>query len=336
MNRHVRSALLPIAFLLAATCGAAPSASDAVQVDTFVRPTLEMSRLTLRDGDGPPVRYYLSRPAKKAPLVLYIQGSGCVPPFRGLDTPHPSSGIFSWVPLASQRRHAVMAVDKPYQSDEPQQGPGGSAIGCAGRFNQHFSYNAWLDTLKRALRHALTRPEVDARRVLVIGISEGAPVAAGLARAMPEVTDVALVGANGPTQLFDFAAGIYRTNGSDEDKLRQLQEIDDSYRAISADPASTGKMVWGHTHLRWSSFFAQSTLENLMESKSRVYVVSGMQDRSVPIVSAEVLYAQLRVKGRDVTIRRLPNAGHGLVPDGQPMEQAQAEYDAIMAWFERR
>jgi len=29
-----------------------------------------MARLTLRNGDSPPVRYYLSTPAERAPLVL--------------------------------------------------------------------------------------------------------------------------------------------------------------------------------------------------------------------------------------------------------------------------
>jgi pimeloyl-ACP methyl ester carboxylesterase len=318
-----------------AACGAA-SASSGVQEQVFAFDTFAITRLSLQDAGGPPVRYYLSRPARKAPLVLYIQGSGCIPPFVGLGTPNRYSTIYSWLPLAQQGRYAVMAVDKPYQSDTPQQGQPGSALGCAGSFNEHFSYGAWLATLKQALRHALGRPEVDARRVLVIGLSEGAPMAAGLARAFPEVTDVVLVGANGPTQLYDFAANIYRSADSDEAKLVRLQELDATYSAIAADPESTSKFAWGHPYLRWSSFFAQSTAENLAHSKARVYLASGMQDNSVPILSTEAMYAQLRSRGRDVTIRRVPLAGHGLAPEGKPTADAQKEYDAFMAWFERR
>lgn len=331
---HVSLAGLLLAAPLAG--GAARPASPAIQEEAFSFDALKIARLTLRDGAGPPVRYYLSAPAHKAPLVLYIQGSGCVPPFVGLGTPNRYSTIYSWLPQAAQGRYAVMAVDKPYQSDEPQQGPGGSAIGCAGEFNQHFSYDIWLATLKQALRHALARPEVDARRVLVIGFSEGAPMAAGLARDLPEITDVVLVGANGPTQSYDFAANIYRANDSDEDKLRHLRELDETFSAISAEPASTSKFAWGHTYLRWSSFFAQSTANNLAHSKARVYLASGMQDNSVPILSTEVLYAQLRAQGRDVTFRRVPSAGHNLAPQGRPIPEAQKEYDAFMAWFEQR
>lgn len=322
-----------LAGLLPAGAAAAP---PGVQEQVYVLNTLTISRLTLHDGDGPPVQYYLSKPAQKSPLVLYIQGSGCTPPFVGLGTPNRYSTVYSWVPLAQQQRYAVMVVDKPYQSSEPQKGQPGSAAGCAGAFNDHFSYDLWLATLKQALRHALARPEVDPSRVLVIGISEGAPMAAGLARAMPEVTDVVLVAANGPTQLYDFAVNIYRSTDSDEVKLARLQELDAIFSAISADPKSTTKLAWGHPYLRWSSFFAQSTAENLAHSKARVYLASGMQDNNVPILSTEMMYAQLRAQGRDVTFRRVPMAGHTLAPEGQPLPAAQKEYDAFMAWFEKR
>jgi predicted esterase len=323
-----------IAVLLLAS-GAA-TAAPAVQEQVYEFPLSTITRLTLQDREGPPVQYYLSKPAQKSPLVLYIQGSGCVPPFVGLGTPNRYSTVYSWVPLAQQKRYAVMVVDKPYQSSEPQKGQAGSAIGCAGAFNEHFSYDLWLATLTQALRHALARPEVDPSRVLVIGFSEGAPMAAGLARAVPEVTDVVLVGANGPTQLYDFAANIYRSTDSDEIKLARLQELDATFSAISADPKSTTKFAWGHPYLRWSSFFAQSTSENLAHSKARVYLASGMQDNSVPILSTEVMYAQLRAQGRDVTFRRVPMAGHSLAPEGKPLPEAQKEYDAFMAWFEKR
>lgn len=316
--------------------GSAGAVNPAVNEEQFSFETLKIARLTLRNGDSPPVRYYLSTPAERAPLVLYIQGSGCTPPFVGLDTPNRYSTIYSWLPLASQKRYAVMVVEKPYQSQETQKGEPGSAIGCAGDFNKHFSYSTWLTTLNQAVRHALTRPEVDARRVLVVGISEGAPVAAGLARVLREVTDVVLIGANGPTQLYDFAANIHRSKDSDEEKLRQLQELDDTFDSIAADPTSSSKFAWGHPYLRWSSFFAQSTAESLAHSKARVYLASGMQDSSVPVLSTEVLYAQLRAQGRNVTFRRVPSAGHNLAPEGRPIPEAQKEYDAFIAWFEQR
>lgn len=318
----------------------AHAATPAVQEDRLQADALSVTRVTLQDADGPPIRYTLSAPAQKAPLVLMIQGSGCVPNFMGVGTPQAKSTIPGWKLIAGQGRYAVMAVDKPGQSDAPQQGPWGTAIGCGNGFIQHFSYDSWLATLKRALRHALARPEVDARRVLVIGVSEGAQMAASLAHDVPEVRDVALLGGGGPTQLFDFAAAIQAGSGSDEEKLKRLQELDASYRDIAADPASTTKFFMGHPYLRWSSFLKHSVAAELAQTPARVYLASGMQDASVPILAAEMLYAELRVQGRDVTFRRVPRAGHGLIEDSLPLEDKRkaqkAEYDAVMAWFERR
>jgi pimeloyl-ACP methyl ester carboxylesterase len=325
------------------------TATPAAQEEKFDAGTLALSRFTLQGDSGPPVRYVLARPGHKAPLVLYIQGSGCIPPFPGLGTPKRSSTIFTWLPLAAQHRYAVMAVDKPYQPEGMPAGQPGTATSCPHAFDASFSYDSWLATLTAALRHALTLPDVDRKRVLIIGMSEGSAMAAGLARAVPEVTHVALLGGPpGTTQLYDFVVGAYRNKGgnkgadegSDEDKLRRLQELDATVDAINADPRSTDKFFAGHTYLRWSSFFAQSHGEDLAHSRARVYLASGMQDMSVPILSTEVAYARLRGLGRDVTFRRVPNAGHGLVKDGLSSEEAAkagaAEYDALMAWFERR
>lgn len=323
------------ALVLVLACGAV-FAAPAPREEAIDFGKTQGARFTLQRDGAPDIRYVVSRPAQRAPLVLYIQGSGCIPPFTGLGTPNRAATIFSWVPLAQQGRYAVMAVDKPYQPEGVQQGQQGGALACPKAFNDYFSYDRWLATLVQAVRHAATLPYVDTRRVLVIGISEGATMAAGLARALPEVTDVALVGGSGPTQMFDFAANIYRSDAGDTEKLRRLQELDATVSDIRADPASTVKFAWGHTYLRWSSFFAQSSGDNLSRSRARVYLASGMQDDSVPILSTEAMYAQLRAQGRDVTFRRLPGANHSLQAPGQPFPEVQKEYDAILQWFERR
>jgi dienelactone hydrolase len=327
--------------LLAAACafpaGAAQDqpGAPAAHEERIEAGALTLSRFTLQ-GDAP-VRYVLSRPGHKAPLVLFIQGSGCVPPFIGLDMPKRQSTIFGWLPLAAQHRYAVMAVDKPYQPDAMPAGQPGSATDCPHAFNAHFSYDSWLATLAAALRHVLAQPDVDSSRVLVIGMSEGAAMAAGLARAMPQVTHVALIGGPpGTTQLYDFIVQAGAGAGSDEDRLRRLRELDATVDAIRADPHSSDKFFAGHTYLRWSSFFAQSHGEDLARSKARVYMVDGMQDASVPLLSTEVAYARLRGLGRDVTLRLIPNADHGLMAPGQGWPDVQKEYDAVVKWFDER
>ncbi|WP_229411908.1 prolyl oligopeptidase family serine peptidase [Massilia sp. Root1485] len=319
--------------LLAAS---AVHAAPAAQQEPLELGKAAATRFTLQRDGAPDIRYVISQPAHKAPLVLFVQGSGCTPPFVGLGTPNRYSTVFNFVPLAQRGDYAVMVVDKPYQPDAPPQAPPGVATGCPAAFNANFSYDTWLDTLRGALRHALALPWVDGSRVLVFGVSEGAVMAAGLARALPEVTHVALIGGTGTSQLFDFAANAYRAGTNDDDTLARLRDIDATVDAINADPRSSVKFAWGHTYLRWSSFFAQAPGENLVQSKARVWLASGMRDDSVPVLSTEVAYALLRALGRDVTFRRLPRAGHNLMAEGGSMADVQKEYDAIMAWFDRR
>ena len=330
---------------LAFVCGIlfaaqAVHAAPAVQQEPLELGKAAAARFTLHRDGAPDIRYVISQPAHKAPLVLFVQGSGCTPPFVGLGTPNRYSTVFNFIPLAQRGDYAVMVVDKPNQPDAPPQSQPGVATACPAAFNAYFSYDSWLDTLRGALRHALALPWVDGSRVLVFGVSEGAVMAAGLARALPEVTHVALIGGTGTSQLFDFVANAYRTGdregSGDDDTLARLRDIDATVDAINADPRSSVKFAWGHTYLRWSSFFAQAPGENLVQSKARVWLASGMRDDSVPVLSTEVAYARLRALGRDVTFRRVPRAGHNLMPEGGTFADVQKEYDAVMAWFERR
>jgi predicted esterase len=331
MNKHLLAFFGGI--LLAAS---AAHAAPVVQQEPLEFGKAAATRFTVQRDGAPAIRYIISQPAHKAPLVLFVQGSGCTPPFVGLGTPNRYSTVFNVVPLAQRGDYAVMVVDKPYQPEAPPQAPPGVATGCPAAFNANFSYDSWLDTLRGALRHALALPWVDGSRVLVFGVSEGAVMAAGLARALPEVTHVALIGGTGTSQLFDFAANAYRAGTNDDDTLARLRDIDATVDAINADPRSSVKFAWGHTYLRWSSFFAQAPGENLVQSKARVWLASGMRDDSVPVLSTEVAYARLRALGRDVTFRRLPRAGHNLMAEGGSMADVQKEYDAVMAWFDRR
>jgi len=338
-SRAICAGLLAASLLSGAPCGAV-QAAPAERIETFDFKYWALQRFTIPREHRPALSYYLSTPGlpsssmTRSPLVLLIQGSGCIAPFNGLGTDHRSSSIFPFVGLARSGKYAVMAVDKPYQPAGRQDSQPNGAIDCGAAFNGYYAYDTWLAALRQALQHALTRPGVDPGRVLVVGMSEGGVLAAGLARAMPEIKAVALIGTSGTTQLYDFIAAIHAGNGSDADKLHQLQALDATLKQIMADPSSSTKMAWGHPYRRWSSFMAQSAADNLQQSRARVYIASGMQDKSVPILSTEVMVAQLRAQGRDVTVRRVAGANHDLTGADGGFEQVQQEYDAIIRWFE--
>ena len=125
---------------------------------------------------------------------------------------------------------------------------------------------------------------------------------------------VALLGATGPSQFFDFIASSYAKGSSDHEILKELDTLESARARIAANPQSTESFEWGHTNKRWTSFFSSSSADNLRKSNANVYLVGGMADTNVPMLSTEVLYAELLGAGKAVQIRRIPSAGHSAIP----------------------
>lgn len=317
---------------IAQTPEAAPASEIQVGADTF-------SHYRLAQDQGPPVDYYISKTTHPAPLLLYIQGSGCTPAFLEMAPRQYGSTIFSLTTTALKREFAVMVVDKPY-AERRRPRNAGAATGCSDQYNEYFTVEHWVAQIDKAIRHARRLPWVDSGQVVVIGLSEGATVAAALAARNSAITEVALVGASGPTQAYDMLALASAGRNGEGEATSTFEAVDAEIRQILSDPESTSKFAWGHPYRRWSSFMAASSVRNLLGSQARVYLVSGTADASVPISSTEVLYSELLVAGRDVQFRRIPGAGHDLLPIGADFAasfpQLEAEFARITEWAKAR
>ncbi|MYM27290.1 prolyl oligopeptidase family serine peptidase [Duganella sp. CY15W] len=316
-----------------ALAGAAQAQEQAQEITRFeARGTGFIEYQVPPAGDAPPVEYYISRTTAPAPLVLLIQGSGCTPGFSGLGTPRRSANIFGFLDTAWTGKYAVMTVNKPYSPATPQSD--GTATACPEQFNQYFTLENWTRDLARAVQHARSLPWVAQGPLLVIGVSEGATAAAALAARDAAVTNVAMVSGSGATQYYDFIVSAYRSGANDSEVKQKLDELDATRQRIFAASDSATDFAWGHPYKRWSSFFRASNTTSLLKSRSKVYVVSGMQDSSTPILSAEAMAADLRAAGRDVTVRRLPDVGHTLQPAGASGDALWPEYQRILNWFQ--
>lgn len=294
----------------------------------------EFQHITL----APTVSYFISKTAAPSALVLYVQGSGCEPVLFEYAPGKYGSTVLSLSTAAADQRFAVMIVQKPY---EPKQSTGsrGTMKACPADFNANHAFETWLATIKQAYDHAVTLPWVRKDRHMVLGISEGATMAAALAASEPSVTHLALHGASGPTQIFDFIAGAYARQDTDAKRLAEITSFERGLAEIKALPGSTSHFAWGHTFKHWSSFLKVSTLALVERSKARIYLLSGMADTNVPTLSTEVLYASLLAEGRDIVFRRLPDADHMLYPTKGKFNSAEAikgverEYEAIRDWY---
>jgi pimeloyl-ACP methyl ester carboxylesterase len=315
--------LLAVALVIAAVQAApAPGAVTPLAGTPF-------ERHVLTDASGREVTYYISRPrGARAPLLLRIQGSGCSP-IISQRAGMTFSSEFNLMQMASEGQFATMVVEKPYAGQAS--GERGTATGCSAEFNADFTAASWLAAIQASLRDARRANWIDPRRTLVMGGSEGAVMATLLAAADPGVTDVIAIGGSGTSQAYDFIVSAYTTCF---DVPRCLAQAEQQLRAIAAKPDSATDFAWGHPYKRWASFFRVDPGEALLHSRARTYIAFGTADRAVPALSQEIMVAKLLAAGRDVTVRRVPDAGHGLViPGAHDDANMDREYRAALAWF---
>lgn len=190
----IRQASLVLALAIGLSSCALPVKTDVSQSEksaVIKTGNDEFMHYVLTPETGPPIEYYISQPRVPAPLVIYLQGSGCtaVFPLSGNGADHVST-VFSATTMARTYPVTVMVINKPYAPKTPPR-DGGLARNCPKEFNDYFSLESWVSHIEKAYEHALRLPWVDARRTLVIGVSEGATVAGALAASDPRITDVA-------------------------------------------------------------------------------------------------------------------------------------------------
>jgi pimeloyl-ACP methyl ester carboxylesterase len=284
------------------------------------------------DGLGRHINYYVSHPTKPAPLLLMIQGSGCTPAFVSSGGQIASTVFGAW-PTALAGRFTVLVVDKPF-SGEPPGAELGTATACSLQFNKDFSADRWLVALLAALKEAQRLPWVSPGRLFVLGHSEGAPMAAAVAGHDPDVTGVVFFAGPGDSQLFSTMLSAYSRGAITADRIENLERAEAQIRAIMADPLDATQFAWGHTYLRWSSFYRLSVLDQLRHSKAKVYIASGTADQDEPFLSTQILVAGLLADGRNIRTRVIPDADHSLSQPGEGASgQTAAEYAKALDWI---
>ncbi len=299
-------------------------------------------RYAVKDAFGRTVTFYLSVPPegakdKKLPLVLFVQGSGCQSAFRKQGDAI-GGGQQSLLLKEAKGRARVMVVEKPgvrFLDAPPRPG---TAQGASEEFLKEHTLSRWAEANVAALRAARAHPDVDLTRALVVGHSEGGIVAARVASEVPEVTHVASLAGGGPTQLFSLAeaAARPRTDDNPGDAERRVRALYAEWEKVRADPDSVTRFWMAHPYRRWSSFLQTSVTAELMRTKARIFVAAGTLDAAVPVSGHDVLVAELKVWGRDVTAERLEGADHGFRPKDAPQgspEGMQALLGRVLEWF---
>lgn len=302
-------------------------------------PKQPFARYFTKDRFGREITFYVSEAAtdtKPAPLVLFIQGSGCGSNFVKIgERIVPQNGQVPLYDAAAGRIRLVM-VEKPgVKFLDP--GDRGGASTASTEFRAEHTLDRWAEAVGAALKAARKLDGVDTSKALVLGHSEGGLVACRVAAQNQFVTHCATLAGGGVSQLFDLVelarSGQFMGTVSD-DPDKRVQFLLNEWKKVLADPDSAEKTFLGHPNRRWSSFLATSPLEELAKFKGKIYLAQGTADTAVLCASADALYSHLISRGRDVTYSRVQGGDHAFGQKDDKGAGWVTEMKRLLAWFE--
>lgn len=269
----------------------------------------------------------------RKPLLVYLEGSGAQSHFFSMDG-RMGMGVFGLIAMNHGKTYHVVTTEKrgvPFGDA----GNRGSAEGASEEYNRFATLDDRVADVRLLLDLLLAENAVDSSQVILLGHSEGADVAAGVAVVDSRVTHVAFLSGGGAAQFFDFFVQtrkrLAKENVPAEEVEKQIAGLEQQIREILEDPNSETRMFAGHAFKRWSTFATVAAAENLARSKAKLFLAHGTEDESVPIESFDYLVVELLRKRRvDVTVKRYAGCDHsymqvGAEPSNDPFQNVIAE-----------
>ena len=263
--------------------------------------------------------------ATRKPVMIIVDGSGPQAQFMQMPDGGYRTGIFASLgPRMADEYHVVASDKRGIGINENFRGTPAPL-----EYTRHATFEGRVAEVRLLLDRLLREPMVDPSRVVLVGHSEGAVVAAGAAAEDARITHLAFLSGGGPTQLFDFL--IFKRKqmekaGAAPDRIVEaLQEIEADFRKIFDDPESDTKMFQGHAYRRWASFCAHPPIESLLKTRAKLFLAHGTEDSNSPMESFDLLVAEMIRHGRtDAVIHRYAGSDHGLTHPGakDPLEDA--------------
>ena len=270
------------------------------------------SAIHYRLDKGPP-----AEPASRGFLVIVIGGSDC-------------GSMGAWLPgyfdgLEGRSGPIRIAVlHKRFVRD------GSTAdTPCPPSFTRHDHAKRWLDDHEAVIRHL--RAGDPGRRVVLVGISEGAEVVPALARRIGDVAGIAIVasGAMAPLEAYRIQAGRFALPF---DAIAAAA----SGRQPPADPDAPREELGGRSWRYWSEIVDLDPTGNLLALGVPVIAAMGTEDRHVPPESLDRLRERFARAGNDkLETHAFPRAGHDFVERPGGRSRLPDFWRAFDDWLDR-
>lgn len=199
-------------------------------------------------------------------------------------------------------------------------------VGASGGGDTTVTTPVYARDLGQVIAWLRARPEVDARRVAVIGHSEGGVIGPLAAAEDPRIAAVVIMA--GPGKV---GRDILRDQFTRP--IQTAPDLPEEERRRLLSGIETQLNEWGNLNA-WTRWFVSfDPLPLARRLRQPVLIVHGALDRQVSVGQADTLAAAIRAGGnRDVTVRIFPRLNHLFLPtdgDGSPAEYVGLRQTAV-------
>jgi hypothetical protein len=288
MIRCVRGLLLAVTSSVVIGCGGHQQVDRAPAPLERVGPTdwSPWDAWRLRRADAPPLDIFFVHTDEPRPVVVLLQGSGCVPLLSVMDGGRRRMSSLLVQPEDVPAGVHLMVIEKVgVRSFDPAFDPAAERP-CSDDYQRNVAKASRVRDVVDAIRAARALPWVG--EILVVGHSEGADVAAGVGRALDgELAAVGILSGAGATQFFDFVVEE-RVAGRHDDANQVLVE------AFGLTGPTPPAQYRGHSFARWQSFAIDSSpLDDLRATRTPIFVAHGTADHASRIENADLFVLEL-------------------------------------------
>lgn len=274
-----------------------------------------------------PIRFYVDRPLidRKVPVLLVVDGSGCVGQLR------PSSWG-SYAPLPDDSvPYARLMVEKP--GVEPTASD--ATADCSEEFLRHYSIeNRVLDHL-RVLQHLAAQANWWNGEIYLWGWSDGGDIGAQLVVYRPDIKRAVLGAMGGGLTMAEHFEDFWACpKESTPDRAACVAGLREDFRLMEDNP--TWRKTWSgkdNSWKVWASRLRSRLSAPLADNRVPILIVHGSLDReNTPVESARKLVADLRVSANSAfTYWEIAGMEHGW--NNLPQKRQNAIITAMADWL---
>ena len=178
-------------------------------------------------------------------------------------------------------------------------------LDCGQEFHRANNPSQWVADYAEFINAQLRASPTRFKKVVLVGVSEGAWPATKVAGLIPAITHLAIIGSGGES--------MRRSLVTLKEKGAILFDVESGWKEIATDPQSIEKQWYGNTYRWWSDVMDMDPLPDFLKLNIPIILGIGEKDESVPVESVLLLESAFKKAGKgNLIVHIYPDADHRL------------------------